>query len=115
MVPDSNESDAWVPPNERYAVRIGLHLGENPLVDDIGPPPPAPLPSLPLGVGIIGGICFLGSVIFAIASLSLWLRGVSESVGDRTTPVPSAAVSYINLSPFESDEFGQLCENLRRL
>ncbi len=38
--------------------------------------------------------------------VSLWLRGVSESAGDKTTPVPAQGVSYINLSPFESDEFG---------
>ena len=39
-------------------------------------------------------------------TISLWFRGVSESKGDTTTPVPAAGVSYINLSPFETDEFG---------
>jgi len=39
-------------------------------------------------------------------TISLWFRGVSEAKGDTTTPVPSVGVSYINLSPFESDEFG---------
>lgn len=39
-------------------------------------------------------------------TISLWLRGVSEAKGDTTTPVPSQGVSFINLSPFESDEFG---------
>jgi len=38
--------------------------------------------------------------------ISIWLRGVSESKGDTTTPVPAQGVSFINLSPFESDEFG---------
>jgi choline dehydrogenase-like flavoprotein len=39
-------------------------------------------------------------------TISLWFRGVSEAKGDTTTPVPSQAVSYVNLSPFEADEFG---------
>ena len=39
-------------------------------------------------------------------TISIWFRGVSEAKGDTTTSVPSAAVSFINLSPFESDEFG---------
>jgi choline dehydrogenase-like flavoprotein len=39
-------------------------------------------------------------------NISIWFRGVSESKGDTTTPVPSPGVSYVNLSPFESDEFG---------
>lgn len=38
--------------------------------------------------------------------ISMWFRGVSESKGDTTSPVPSPSVSYINLSPYESDEFG---------
>jgi choline dehydrogenase-like flavoprotein len=38
--------------------------------------------------------------------ISLWFRGVSESKGDTTSPVPSQSVSYINLSSYESDEFG---------
>ncbi len=39
-------------------------------------------------------------------SISLWFRGVSEVQGDKTTPVPSASGSWINLSPFERDEYG---------
>ena len=39
-------------------------------------------------------------------NISIWFRGVSESKGNTTSPVPSSSVSYINLSPFESDEFG---------
>jgi hypothetical protein len=39
-------------------------------------------------------------------TISLWFRGVSEAKGDTTTPVPSQGVSFINLSPFELDEFG---------
>jgi hypothetical protein len=39
-------------------------------------------------------------------TISLWFRGVSEAKGNTTTPTPSQNVSFINLSPFESDEFG---------
>jgi choline dehydrogenase-like flavoprotein len=39
-------------------------------------------------------------------NISMWFRGVSESKGDTITPVPSPSVSYIDLSPYESDEFG---------
>ena len=38
--------------------------------------------------------------------ISIWFRGVSESKGNTTSSVPSQSVSYINLSQFESDEFG---------
>jgi choline dehydrogenase-like flavoprotein len=38
--------------------------------------------------------------------ISFWFRGVSEVQGDRTTSVPSPGGSWINLSPFEKDEFG---------
>ncbi len=38
--------------------------------------------------------------------ISLWFRGVSEAHGDKTTSVPSPITSWINLSPFEMDEFG---------
>ena len=37
--------------------------------------------------------------------ITLTLRGVGEMIGDRTTPVPNDDGSWINLSPFESDEF----------
>lgn len=39
-------------------------------------------------------------------TISFWFRGVAEVEGDKTTPVPAPAGSWINLSPFESDEFG---------
>ena len=39
-------------------------------------------------------------------TISFWFRGVSEAQGDKTTPVPAPGGSWINLSPFESDEFG---------
>jgi hypothetical protein len=34
------------------------------------------------------------------------LRGIGEMTGDRTTPVPHPDRSWIDLSPFEVDEFG---------
>jgi choline dehydrogenase-like flavoprotein len=39
-------------------------------------------------------------------SISLGFRGVSELFGDETTSVPNAVGRWINLSPFENDEFG---------
>jgi choline dehydrogenase-like flavoprotein len=39
-------------------------------------------------------------------AISFWFRGVAEARGDKTTPVPSPAGSWINLSPFEADEYG---------
>jgi choline dehydrogenase-like flavoprotein len=38
--------------------------------------------------------------------ISLALRASSQLEGDTATPVPNAAGRWINLSPFESDEFG---------
>ncbi|MGK7916172.1 MAG: GMC oxidoreductase [Prochloraceae cyanobacterium] len=38
--------------------------------------------------------------------VTITLRGVGEMVGDRITPVPNDDGNWINLSPFESDEFG---------
>lgn len=38
--------------------------------------------------------------------IAITLRGIGEAHGDRTTPVPSPSGSWVNLSPFESDEFG---------
>ncbi len=38
--------------------------------------------------------------------ISITLRGESEMIGDTTTPVPNATGRWINLSPFENDEFG---------
>ena len=39
-------------------------------------------------------------------SISVGLRGVSQQIGDKTTSVPNATGRWINLSPYESDEFG---------
>jgi len=38
--------------------------------------------------------------------ISITLRGESEMIGDTTTAVPNASGRWINLSPFENDEFG---------
>jgi choline dehydrogenase-like flavoprotein len=40
------------------------------------------------------------------ASISIGFRGVSQLFGDQTTSIPNASGRWINLSPFESDEFG---------
>ena len=39
--------------------------------------------------------------------ISITFRGASQLVGDRKTGVPNASGRWINLSPFEVDEFGQ--------
>jgi choline dehydrogenase-like flavoprotein len=38
--------------------------------------------------------------------IGLTLRGIGEMRGERTTAVPNGTTSWIDLSPFESDEFG---------
>jgi len=38
--------------------------------------------------------------------ISFTFRGIGEMVGDRVSAVPNANSSWIDLSPFESDEFG---------
>ena len=38
--------------------------------------------------------------------ISIAFRGVSQMQGDQTSPVPNVGGRWINLSPFESDEFG---------
>ena len=38
--------------------------------------------------------------------ITVTVRGIGEMHGDQTTPVPNSNASWINLSPFESDEFG---------
>jgi choline dehydrogenase-like flavoprotein len=38
--------------------------------------------------------------------ISIGFRGVSQMFGDQVTSVPNASGRWINLSPFESDEFG---------
>jgi choline dehydrogenase-like flavoprotein len=38
--------------------------------------------------------------------ITVTFRGIGEMHGDRATPVPNASRSWIDLSPFESDEFG---------
>jgi len=37
--------------------------------------------------------------------ISIAFRGVSQMLGDQTSPVPNASGRWVNLSPFESDEF----------
>jgi GMC oxidoreductase len=39
-------------------------------------------------------------------TISITLRGESQMIGDTTSPVPNANGRWINLSPFEPDEFG---------
>jgi hypothetical protein len=38
--------------------------------------------------------------------ITITLRGIGEMLGDKTTAIPNATGSWINLSPYESDEFG---------
>jgi choline dehydrogenase-like flavoprotein len=38
--------------------------------------------------------------------IAITFRGIGETRGDRTTPVPNASSSWMDLSPFEFDEFG---------
>lgn len=38
--------------------------------------------------------------------ITVTLRGIGEMAGDRTTPSPNPGGSWIDLSPFENDEFG---------
>jgi hypothetical protein len=67
-----------VPVGMSICSRCGLDLESGSRVsldDDLGPPPPPPPPSMPIPVGVIGGVSFLASVIFSIATVSLWLRG----------------------------------------
>jgi len=39
-------------------------------------------------------------------SISIGFRGVSQQIGDQASSVPNASGRWINLSPFETDEFG---------
>jgi hypothetical protein len=39
-------------------------------------------------------------------TIYITVRGESQMMGDTTTPVPNAEGRWINLSPFETDEFG---------
>jgi len=54
---------------------LDLESGARVSLDDDLVPPPPPAPTMPIPVGVIGGVCLLGSVIFSIATVSLWLRG----------------------------------------
>jgi choline dehydrogenase-like flavoprotein len=38
--------------------------------------------------------------------ITITVRGIGEMHGDRTTPLPNGTGSWINLSPFEVDEYG---------
>lgn len=40
------------------------------------------------------------------AWITITFRGIGEMLGDRNTPVPNGSGSWINLSPWETDEFG---------
>jgi hypothetical protein len=66
-----------VPAGMSICSKCGLDLESGTRVsldDDLVPPPP-PAPTMPIPVGVIGGVSLLGSVIFSIATVSLWLRG----------------------------------------
>ena len=39
--------------------------------------------------------------------VAITCRGIGEMTGDQTTPLPNSGGSWINLSPFDSDEFGR--------
>jgi len=67
-----------VPVGMSLCSKCGLDLesGMRVALDDTLDPTPVPSgPTMPLPIGIIGGVCFLGSVIFTIATLSLWAKG----------------------------------------
>ncbi len=67
-----------VPPGMSLCSSCGLDLETGVRValdDDIGPPPPPPQPSMPIAIGVIGGISFLGSLICTVATLAMWLQG----------------------------------------
>ncbi len=38
--------------------------------------------------------------------VAITVRGLGEMIGDKNSPVPNSTGSWINLSPFEMDEFG---------
>jgi predicted nucleic acid-binding Zn-ribbon protein len=68
-----------VPAGMSICSKCGLDLESGTRVsldDEFAPPPAPPQPMWPLPVAIIGGICFLASLIFTVATLSLWMRGV---------------------------------------
>jgi hypothetical protein len=54
---------------------LDLETGTRVTLEDDLAPPPLRKPPLPLAITILGGICFLSSVIFTIVTTSLWLRG----------------------------------------
>jgi len=67
-----------VPAGMSICSKCGLDLESGSRVsleDDFAPPPAPAEPMWPLPIAIIGGICFLASLIFTVASLSLWLQG----------------------------------------
>src|SRR4051794_3814684 len=68
-----------VPAGMSICSKCGLDLESGTRVsldDEFAPPPAPPQPMWPLPVAIIGGICFLASLIFTVATLSQWMRGV---------------------------------------
>jgi len=53
-------------------LETGLRVG---LDDDLAPPSPVRAETLPIPIGVIGGVCLLASLIFTITTLSFWLGG----------------------------------------
>jgi hypothetical protein len=45
------------------------------LEEDLAPTAVPRAPSLPLAVSIIGGVSFVGSLVFTVVSIALWLKG----------------------------------------
>lgn len=67
-----------VPAGMSICSKCGLDLESGTRVtldDDLSPALPPPSTTIPLPIAIIGGVSFLASLIFTIATLSLWFRG----------------------------------------
>jgi hypothetical protein len=57
---------------------------------------------------MIPDLDLLSDILAAQSSdwVAITVRGLGEMLGDRETPVPNTTGSWINLSPFETDEYG---------
>ncbi len=57
---------------------------------------------------MIPDLDLLSNILAAQSSgwIAITVRGLGEMAGDKTSPVPNSTGSWINLSPFEFDEFG---------